>query len=84
MIRIVATDYGALPTFQAVVKDGKGTAKPIKGELSDLGYVEFPIPGDATLQIRWNGRERLLGGTPVGRSGGKRKPAIRRTKKAKR
>ena len=58
-VRVVPSDHSPLPTAELLLNGGTKRAtkprdaKPRAGRLTELGYVEFDIPGDAIVTLRW-------------------------------
>lgn len=66
-LRVVAENFGALPTFVVRRADGP-SAGAIEPVLTPLGYLEYQTPGDAEIDVRWDHSQRFIGGTRLPRA----------------
>lgn len=49
-LMLVKTDKGKMPEFTVTLNDGK---VPAKGKKTKEGHLEFTIPGDSEIHIKW-------------------------------
>lgn len=63
-IRIVAENYAPLPSF-TVLQGGGKTGKSVEGKLEALGYIEYTLPGDAEVEVKWDKSQVFIGSSPL-------------------
>jgi hypothetical protein len=51
-VRLVPDDYTPLPEVTLKIRHGRGT-REVQGTLTDTGYLEFEVPGDASVAVSW-------------------------------
>ncbi len=80
-VRIVAENYAPLPKFVVTLKDRHD--KAVDGKLQPLGYLEYVVPGDADVEVKWDKRQMFIGGTPLKSSDGERATSVSKRKRSR-
>lgn len=56
-VRLLPNNYTAMPATVLCIDRGHGP-RPVKGKLSEFGYPEYAVPGDARITVEWGVRRK--------------------------
>lgn len=69
MVRLLPDDYTAMPETVLSI-EGRNGNRIVKGKLSEFGYLEYDVPGNATVLLEWGVRARLAQAHELGSATG--------------
>lgn len=83
-VRLLPNDYSAMPAAVLCVDRGHGP-RLVKGKLSEFGYPEYAVPGDARITVEWGIRRKngTALKTPADRTSSKEQTAADKNGKEK-
>lgn len=82
-IRIVPESYVPLPTLQLRFK-GRTGWKECQGELMKYGYLEFALPGNASVEVRWQNADSRSSSKTARHNGNGRRSTTERKRSTQR